>query len=275
MFPLLPPSIYYEVWDQMPWSWFFQYWVSKKKKILSIKLAFSLSSSLSSRDSWVSLHLLPSEWYHLYIWGCWYFSQEPWFQLVLCPLAFHVMYSAWKLNKQGDDIQPCCTPFLILNQSIVSCKVLTVASWPTSRFLRRWVRWSGTPISWNFPKFVVIHTVKGFSVVNEAEVDSFLEFPCFLHHLTNVGNLISAPFAFSKLSLYIWKFSVHVLLKPTLKNFEDNLASMWRVQLYPRRVPLSPHLFQLFVICKLLNIGHFDWCEVILHCRLDLHFSKN
>ena len=190
-------------------------------------------------------------------------------------MAFCMMYPAWKLNKQGDDIQPCCTPFLILNQSIVSCKVLTVASWPTSRFLRRWVRWSGTPISWNFPKFVVIHTVKGFSVVNEAEVDSFLEFPCFLHHLTNVGNLISAPFAFSKLSLYIWKFSVHVLLKPTLKNFEDNLASMWRVQLYPRRVPLSPHLFQLFVICKLLNIGHFDWCEVILHCRLDLHFSKN
>ena len=63
-------------------------------------------------------------------------------------------------------------------------------------------------------------------MVNEAEVDTFLELPCFLHHLTNVGNLISAPFAFSKLSLYIWKFSVHVLLKPTLKNFEDNLVSM-------------------------------------------------
>ena len=77
-----------------------------------------------------------------------------------------------------------------------------------------------------FSKVCCDHVVKGLSIVNEAEVDAFLELPCFLHDLTNVGNLISASFAFSKLSLYIWKFSVHVLLKPTLKNFEDNFASM-------------------------------------------------
>ena len=62
--------------------------------------------------------------------------------------AIHVMYSAYKLNKQGDNIQPWCTPFPIWNKSAVPCQVLTVASWPTYRFLRRQVRWSGIPISW-------------------------------------------------------------------------------------------------------------------------------
>ena len=79
----------------------------------------------------------------------------------------------------------------------------------------------------NFPQLVVIHTVKGFSIVNEAEVDVFLEFPCFLYDPKSVGNLISGSPAFSKPSLYIWKFSVHVLLKFSLKDFEHNLASMW------------------------------------------------
>ena len=78
----------------------------------------------------------------------------------------------------------------------------------------------------NFPQFAVIHTVKGFSVVNEAKVDAFLEFPCFLRDPTNVGNLISGSSTSLKSSLYIWKFSVHILLKPTLKDFEHNFASM-------------------------------------------------
>ena len=78
----------------------------------------------------------------------------------------------------------------------------------------------------NFPQFIVIHTVKGFSVVNEAEVDVFLEIPCFFNDPTNVGNLISGSFTFSKTSLYIWKFSVHIMLKPSLKDFEHNLAGM-------------------------------------------------
>ena len=67
----------------------------------------------------------------------------------------------------------------------------------------------------NFPQFVVIHKVKGFSIINEAEVDAFLEFPCFFYDSTDVGNLISGSSAFSKSSLYIWKFLVYVLLKPT------------------------------------------------------------
>ena len=79
----------------------------------------------------------------------------------------------------------------------------------------------------NFPQFVLIHIVKGFCVVNEAEVDVFMEFPCFFYDPTDVGNLTTGFSAFSKSSLYIWKFSVHVLLKPGLKDFEHYLASMW------------------------------------------------
>ena len=97
-------------------------------------------------------------------------------------------------------------------------------------FLRRQVRWysllfkrRSSSVFKNFPQFVVIHTVKGFSVVNEAEVDVFLEFLCFLCDPTNAGNLISGSSAFSKLSSYIWKFSFKILLKPSLKDFEHNL----------------------------------------------------
>ena len=72
----------------------------------------------------------------------------------------------------------------------------------------------------NFPQFVVIHTVKGFSIVNEAEVDVFLEFCFFFYDSVDVGNLTSLSSAFPKSSLNIWKFSVHILLKPSLENSE-------------------------------------------------------
>ena len=72
----------------------------------------------------------------------------------------------------------------------------------------------------NFPQFVVIHIVKGFGVVNTAEVDVFLELSCFFDNSTDVGNLISGSSAVSKFSLNIWKFMVHVLLKPGMENFE-------------------------------------------------------
>ena len=76
----------------------------------------------------------------------------------------------------------------------------------------------------NFPQFVVIHTVKGFGVVNKADV--FLELSCFFYDPTDVGNLISGSSAFSKSSLKMWKFMVRVLLKPCLENFEHYLVSM-------------------------------------------------
>ena len=79
----------------------------------------------------------------------------------------------------------------------------------------------------NFPQFVVIHTVKGFGIVNKAEVDVFLELSCFFNDPADVGNLISGSSAFSKSILNIWKFIVHILLKPGLENFENYFASMW------------------------------------------------
>ena len=78
----------------------------------------------------------------------------------------------------------------------------------------------------NFPQFVVIHTVKGFGIVNKAEIDVFLELSCFFDDSEDVGNLISGSSAFSKTSLNIWKFTVPVLLKPGLKNFEHHFTSV-------------------------------------------------
>ena len=153
--------------------------------------------------------------------------------------AFLMMYTVCKLNKQGDNIQPRCTPFPIWNQSVVPSPVLTVASWPAYRFLKRQVRWSYIPISfrifhslwWSTERVAKSRTwlsnwtdwtdiVKGFDIVNKAKIDVFLELSFFLDNPTDVGNLISGSSAFSKTSLNIWKFTVHVLLKPGLENFE-------------------------------------------------------
>ena len=81
-------------------------------------------------------------------------------------------------------------------------------------------------LSKNFPQFVVIYTVRDFGVINKAKVDVFLELSCFFHDPADVGNLISGSSAFSKFSLNIWTFTVHVLLKPGLENFEHDFASV-------------------------------------------------
>ena len=81
------------------------------------------------------------------------------------------------------------------------------------------------PISLRIFQFAVIHTVKGFSAVNKVEIDVFLELSCFFDDPADVGNLISGSSAFSKTSLHIWKFTVHVLLKPGLENFEHYFTS--------------------------------------------------
>ena len=106
----------------------------------------------------------------------------------------------------------------------VPCLVLTVASWPVN------ISQEAGKVVWcshllkNFPQFVVIHTVKGFSIINEADV--FLKFCCFFDDPMDVGNLISSFSGFSKSRLHIWKFLVHTQLKLSVKNFEHYLASM-------------------------------------------------
>ena len=79
----------------------------------------------------------------------------------------------------------------------------------------------------NFPQFIVIHTVEDFDIVNKAQIDISLELYCFFDDPADVGNVISGSSAFSKTSLNIWKFSVHILLKPGLENFEHYFTSVW------------------------------------------------
>ena len=141
--------------------------------------------------------------------------------------AFLMMYSAYRLNKQGDNIQPWRTPFPIWNQSLVPCQVLTVASWPAYNIP------TGGQVVWyshlfqNYPQFVVVHTLKGFGIVNKAEADVFLELSCFFDGAADIVNLISGSSDFYKSSLNIWKFMVHILLKPGLESFEHYSTSMW------------------------------------------------
>ena len=141
--------------------------------------------------------------------------------------GFHMMCSGYKLNKQGDNIQPWRTPFPIWNQSAVPCPFLTVGSWLAYRFLKRKVRGSDIPISFRIFHICCDHTVKGFDIINKAEADVFLELFCFFNDPTDVGNLISGSSAFCKSSVNIWKFTVHILLKSGLENFEHYFASVW------------------------------------------------
>ena len=98
----------------------------------------------------------------------------------------------------------------------------------------------------NFPQFVVIHTMKGFNVVNESEADVFLEFSCFFYDPRDVGSLISGFSAFPKSRLNIWKFSVHILLKPSL-DFEHDLASVLRASLVAQRLKRLPAIQETWV----------------------------
>ena len=189
--------------------------------------------------------------------------------------AFHMMYSAQKLNKLGNNIQPRCTPFPILNLYIVhsmtgsNCSILTciqvsretgMVAWYShlyknflqfvlihnqrlcyccsvtkSCFATPWTTSCQTSlffiISQSLLKFISIGSVMLsnhliFCVVSEG-VDVFLEFSCCLCDPVNLGNLMSSSSAFSKPSLYIWNFSDHIMLKPSLKDFENYLSSMW------------------------------------------------
>ena len=136
------------------------------------------------------------------------------------------MYSAYKLNKQGNNIQP----WSIFGFGTSRC---SMSSSNCFFLICIQISYEAGNVVWyshlfkNFPQFVVIHTVKGFGLVNKAEVDVFLEFSCFFNGPADDGNLISGSSSFSKSSLNIWRVMVHVLLKPGLENFEHYFTSMW------------------------------------------------
>ena len=108
-----------------------------------------------------------------------------------------------------------------------ACRSETVASCPEYRFLRKQVRWSVIPLSLRSFYSLLWSTLSEANAVHEAEVDVFLEFPCYLYDPMDVGNLISGSSAFSKSSLNIWRFLVHILLKLDLENSEYCFVSMW------------------------------------------------
>ena len=122
---------------------------------------------------------------------------------------------------------PWHTPFPMWSQSVVPCPVLAIAS------CCKQISQEAGQVVWyshlfkNFQQFVVIHTIKGCGIVNKAGIDVFLELLCFFSDPMDVDSLISGSSAFSKSSLNIWKFLVHVLLKPGLENFECYFANMW------------------------------------------------
>ena len=143
-------------------------------------------------------------------------------------LAFYMMYSAYKLNKQCDNIQTWCNPVPSWNQSVFPCPVLSVASWLAYTLLRRrnfkrnfqiFKRRIFKKNKKKFPQFVVIHTVKDFGVVNTAEADVFLELSCFFYDPMDVGNLISCSSAFlnpawtsgSSQFTYCWSMAWRIL----------------------------------------------------------------
>ena len=187
MFPLFPHLFAMKWWDWM----ILVFWM------LSFKPTFSLSSftfikRLFSSSSLYAISVVSSAYLRLLI-------LLPAILIPACASSspeFLMMYSAYKLNKQGDNIQPWRTPFSIGNQSVVLCPVLTVASWPVYRFLKRQIRRSGIPISFKIFRFVVIHTVVCFGIVNKAEIDIFLEFSCFFdgQQMLAIWSLVPLPF---------------------------------------------------------------------------------
>ena len=140
------------------------------------------------------------------------------------------MYSAYKLNKQGNSIQPDVLLSQFRNNLLFRVQLSLLLLDLHTDFSEG--RYSGLvfPSLYNFPQFVVIHTVKGFGIVNKAEVGIFLDLSCFFSFFDDpmdVGNLISGSSGFYKSTLNIWNFSVYILLKSGLENCEHYFAIMW------------------------------------------------
>ena len=181
-----------------------------------------------------------------------------------------MVYSAYKLNKKGDHIQSWHTPFPIWNQSVVPCLVLTIASWPAYRFLRRQIRWSGIPISKNFPQFVVINTVKGFGVAKKAKLDVFWNYLAFsmIQQMLAIWSLVPLPFLNpawtfgSSCFTYYWSLAWRILsinllaceMRAIVQQFEHSLALLFcgigmKTNLFPDLWPLLsfPNLLAYWV----------------------------
>ena len=172
-FLLFPLLFAMKWWNCTPWSEFFECWLSSQP--------FHSAISPSSRDSLVPLHFLLSKLYHLTLFMS--------FAVLITACGPARYFTGCALYRSYISRM---TMYSFLNfQPVCFSMSGSVASWPAYRFLKREIKWPGIPISKKFPQFIVIHTVKGFNVVDKTEVDVFLELPCILHDPMNVGNLIS------------------------------------------------------------------------------------
>ena len=124
----------------------------------------------------------------------------------------------YRLDNSFSYLEPVCCSMSSSNCCFLTCIQVSQEAGQVVRY---------SHLLKNVPQFIVIHTVKGFGIVNKAEIDVFLELSCFFDDPADVGNLISGSSASSKTSLNIWKFMVHILLKPGLENFKHYFASMW------------------------------------------------
>ena len=194
---------------------------------LSFKPAFSLSSfnlikkfftssSLSAirMVSFVYLKLL------LFLLGIWIpacASSRPAFLIIHSAYKLISRVTIYSLDVLLSNLQSVCCSMSSSNYCFFTCIQISQEAGQVAWY---------SHLFQNFPQFIVIHTVKGFGIVNKAEIDVFLELSCFFDDPADVGNLISGSSAFSKTSLNIWKFTVHVLLKPGLENYEHHFTSV-------------------------------------------------
>ena len=183
----------------MPWSSFFEYWLFSQL----FHSPFTFIKRLFCSFLFSAIRVISFEHHCLLIF----------LLAILIPtcassfnLAFCMMYSAHKLNKQGENIQPGCTPFPTWNKSVVPCPVLTVASWRVHRVLRRQVKWFGISISWRIYHSLCDPHSQRVWHSHKAEVDVFLELSWSFCDPMDVGSLISVFSAFPKSRLNIWKF---------------------------------------------------------------------
>ena len=212
------PSICHEVMG--PDAMILVFWMLSFKPTCSLS-SFTFIKRLFSYSSLSAIRVVSSAYLRLLIF----------LPAILIPTcaspspAFLLMYSACKLNKQVTALmysipylEPVCCSMSSSNCCFMTCIQISQEA--------DQVVWYSHLLK-NFPQFAMIHTVKGFGVVNKPEMDVFLELSFFFNDPADVGNLVSGSSAFSKSSLNIWKFTVHVLLKPGLENFENYFASVW------------------------------------------------
>ena len=194
---IVSPSICHEVMG--PDAMIFVFWMLSFKPAFHSPLTFI--KRLLSSSSLSAIRVVSSPYSD--------FSRQSWFQLMLHPTQ-HFTWCTLHISWISRVTNPVCCSMSVSNCCFLTCIQVSQEAGK--------VVWYSHLLK-NFPQFVVIYTVKGFDTVNKAEIDVFLELPCFFHDPTVVGNLISGSSAFSKISLNIWKFMVHVLLKPGLENF--------------------------------------------------------